>query len=601
MRSLTKEEINQLSAQGNTASDWNSVHVHRDFIPDHINGNSFFNECYLGVFTGQPLLIDNALSLPSGIYNSTVSDTVISSHCCIRNAGSIHHYYLADSVILHNNGTMTCTPKATFGNGTEIIIGNETGGRTTHAFADITFELAREICLYRKHLEEYLRFIMTYAGILESGFGIIGTGARIVNCGRISNAIIGPGAVCNNATLIENSSIMCSSGDPVFITDGAYVRSSCLQPGSSVSSMAIVDTSVLVEHSHVERHAKVTGSIIGPNTGIAEGEITASFVGPFVGFHHQALLIGTLWPEGKGNIAYGANIGSNHTGKAPDQELYCGEGLFFGLGTSCKFPADFSRAPYTIIATGCTTSPQCCIFPFSLITAPSSPMESVPAHCNELLPGWMLSDNMYALKRNELKFLSRNKAKRTSVASAIFRPEIIDMVIGARDTLKNVTTEKPLYLETDIQGIGSNFISRKNVGKAITTYTGCIEHYCLEAVYLRCRECAENGKELSKKNILSTSSAIEHWQHVTTVMKNEAIGLSRLQDALDRYHELVEKILHDVVFSKKKDDLRGGRIMRDYHLSHIEVSADPVVQELVKKSGEIAEQTTAMKKLISSE
>jgi hypothetical protein len=40
---------------------------------------------------------------------------------------------------------------------------------------------------------------------------------------------------------------------------------------------------------------------------------------PFVGFHHQALLIATIWPSGRGNVSHGASVGSNHTGKAPDQ------------------------------------------------------------------------------------------------------------------------------------------------------------------------------------------------------------------------------------------------------------------------------------------
>lgn len=31
-----------------------------------------------------------------------------------------------------------------------------------------------------------------------------------------------------------------------------------------------------------------------------------------------------LWPEGRGNVAYGANVGSNHTGKLADQEAVPG-------------------------------------------------------------------------------------------------------------------------------------------------------------------------------------------------------------------------------------------------------------------------------------
>src|SRR5438093_13263730 len=102
----------------------------------------------------------------------------------------------------------------------------------------------------------------------------------------------------------------------------------------------------------------VTASISGPNSGVAEGEVTASLVGPFVGFHHQALLIAALWPEGKGNVAYGANVGSNHTTKAPDQEFWPGEGRFRGLGVHIKFPSALSQPPYSLIASGATTLPQ---------------------------------------------------------------------------------------------------------------------------------------------------------------------------------------------------------------------------------------------------
>jgi hypothetical protein len=79
------------------------------------------------------------------------------------------------------------------------------------------------------------------------------------------------------------------------------------------------------------------------------------------------MLIAALWPEGKGNIAAGANVGSNHTSRAPDQEFWPGEGLYVGLGVNIKYPADFTQAPYTIIATGVSTLPQKVAFPFSLI------------------------------------------------------------------------------------------------------------------------------------------------------------------------------------------------------------------------------------------
>ena len=71
-------------------------------------------------------------------------------------------------------------------------------------------------------------------------------------------------------------------------------------------------------------------SVLGSFTTVAEGEVSSSLVGPFVGFSHQSLLVAAFWPAGRGNIGYGANVGSNHTGKRNDQELWAGEGVFYG-------------------------------------------------------------------------------------------------------------------------------------------------------------------------------------------------------------------------------------------------------------------------------
>jgi hypothetical protein len=89
---------------------------------------------------------------------------------------------------------------------------------------------------------------------------------------------------------------------------------------------------------------------------------------------------------------YGANVGSNHTSKAPDQEIRPGEGVFFGLGTCIKFPANYQRSPYTVIATGVCALPQKVEFPFALINTPGESITGLSPAINEISPGWLLSD-----------------------------------------------------------------------------------------------------------------------------------------------------------------------------------------------------------------
>src|SRR5262249_31261788 len=172
----------------------------------------------------------------------------------------------------------------------------------------------------------------------------------------------------------------------------------------------------------------------------------------FLGSHHAALLLALFGPEGKGNVSYGANAGSNHTSKAPDQEFWPGEGAFLGLGVNIKFPADLSQSPYTIVATGVTTLPQQVRFPFSLINSPSASQPGISPLYTEIFPAWLLTDNLFPIKRNEVKYRARNKARRQQFEFTVFRPEIVDLMRDACRRLAAVRTTKEVYTDIDIDG-----------------------------------------------------------------------------------------------------------------------------------------------------
>lgn len=41
-----------------------------------------------------------------------------------------------------------------------------------------------------------------------------------------------------------------------------------------------------------------------------------------------------------------------------DQEIWPGEGVFFGLSTVIKFPGNYSESPFSVIGSGVTCLPQ---------------------------------------------------------------------------------------------------------------------------------------------------------------------------------------------------------------------------------------------------
>ncbi len=567
-RSLTKKEIAVLTANGNTAGDWSTVRVAAAFRPDFIRNTMLYGACRLGVFSGAPREAASGITLPSGIYGSTIVDSEIGDECLVKNCGLIANYTIAAGAVVMDVGALTAGRECAFGNGMAISVGREAGGREVLSCAELDIELATHLALKRDDKDvrdRYMDLAARYREKASCGFGIVEAGAALRRTTRISDVFVGAGAAIDGAILVENCTVLSSPEEPAEISHGALVKNSCLQWGCLVSSMAIVTESLLTEHVHVERQAKVSSSILGPNTGVAEGEVTSCLLGPFVGFHHQSLLIAALWPEGKGNVACGANVGSNHTSRAPDQEIICGEGVFFGLGTNIKFPADYAGAPYSIIATGVDTLPQKVLFPFSLIAGPSRSFSDLSPAYNQISPGWVLSENVYMVRRNEDKYRRRNRARRTTFDFTVFRPDIVDMMVTARNRLREVKAINKTYSERDIPGLGKNFLLEESRLRGIDTYTFYIEYYCLAGMRDRVRELLAAGGRDRLKTVYSDATDCAAWEHQRSLLPQEHVTERSLKENLERLIEVLNKIETDTLRSKAKDDERGVRIIRDYH------------------------------------
>lgn len=587
VRPLTAVEREALIAGGNRSFQWEGILVTDDFIPDFIQGNTFSGTVVIGRMSGGPVRCEEGISFPCGIYDSVIADSEIDDGCLIMRAGFVSNYVIMKGAIVREVQSLCAGTQCAFGNGIDIAVGNETGGREIRSFAELAVGLAADVATRRsdaQFLDEYRRAADRYTEACTLPFGVVGHGAVLRDTVRVQDAYIGPGTVIDGAQLVKNCTLLGSAEEPVLVGHGAMVTDSCLQWGCEVTSMAIVDRSVLTEHSHVERHGKVTSSIVGPNTGIAEGEVTSSLVGPFVGFHHQALLIAAVWPEGKGNVGYGANVGSNHTSKAPDQEIFCGEGVFFGLGTSVKFPADYTDAPYSIISTAVSTLPQRVEFPFSLINKPSMVFGDVSPHFNEIYPGWVLSGNVYAIRRNERKFSTRNRARRSHFDYAVLRPDIFEKMISARDRLGGIGAVKEYYTQKDVPGLGKNVMQERSRKAGIDVYGFYIEFFILTALYRKMSACADSGDAAWVGDIYSRGDGDAEWEFARRFLFSEGLDARSPKENLERFCVMQKRIAVNTRLSKEKDDGRGRAIISDYADSHVSASGDPFVLETVSET-----------------
>jgi len=598
LRQLGQSEVEALQALHNAAEDWAQVWVPLKFNPRKIVGCYFTGEILLGTFQ-ENVALGQGLSVGSGVYNCHLHNVSVGDNAYLANTSLIANYRIGPRAVVQGCGRLACTGETAFGNGQRVSLGLEMPGRETAFYAEITVDVAAQVAAHRhatRPLAAYEKAVAEYTKAASADIGVIEAGAVLQNTPRILNSYIGPAASIDAAGSLENVTVLSGPDEPVLIGTGACVKDAVVQWGCRLETHAVVEQSVCCEHSFVDNQGQLRRSLLGPNSGVTAGECSYSLVGPFVGFNHEALLISAYWPDGKGTIAYGANVGAEHTGKAADQEIWPGEGLFFGLGVNIKFPADYSQSPYTIIASGVTTLPQRVQMPFSLINVPAEQIPSMSPAYNEILPGWVLSESIYSVRRNERKFAVRNKARRTRCAYEIFRPEIVELMVRARTMLQGLSPSAlqggpKVYTDKDLPALGKNFMKERARLGGIEAYTFYIRLYALKGLLFSVKFSLQQGRDANR--VLEPGDRTDpRFEHERELLRRE-FPEHKVKDLL---HELVaaeEKLAADTLLSKERDDLRGVRIVPDYMTVHLPAREDPFVKvtrhEVTELKAEVAE------------
>lgn len=286
--------------------------------------------------------------------NTTFENCIIHDFCKIVNNNLIKNTEIMDNVRISGCGTVAYDGTSQCGELTEVLLGNEIGKRVIPINSSMSFSIASKIVEKKNELVKYSPSIR----ICNSN--IIENNCDIENCNSLLNIKLSSNTKVSGSS-IKDSTII-STSKPVHIINMCVLDHVIVKDDCKIENLAIISNSMIFEGCHIVNHGKVTDSIIGPYTATSCGEIHNSFLGPYVAAHHQSLVQSAIILDGKCNIAYGSNIGSNHTGRAPDQELWSGEGVFFGLGCNIKYPINLIESPHSIIASGVLMLPQVYIY-----------------------------------------------------------------------------------------------------------------------------------------------------------------------------------------------------------------------------------------------
>lgn len=293
-RKLTAAEIEQLKAQMCTAADWQSVEVSSGFSADHVRSARFSGFVKIGAFNKE-FTLPGGMVKHAGLYHVTLHNVVVGDDCCIENVKNyIANYEIGEGTFIENVDIILTDGQTSFGNGVEVAVLNETGGREVMIYDRLTAQTAYIMALYRHRPEMITRLrdaVCRYVEGVTSSVGQIGRNVTIVDAGYIKNVKIGDSCKIEGASRLKNGSINSNGAAPVHIGVNVIGDDFIISSGSSVEDGVTFSRCFIGQACRLGHNYSATDSLFFSNCQGENGEACAIFAGPFTVTHHKSTLL----------------------------------------------------------------------------------------------------------------------------------------------------------------------------------------------------------------------------------------------------------------------------------------------------------------------
>ena len=293
-RNLTPDEIASLRNQMCAAAHWNDILVSEDFTPAYVFYARFSGKVRLGSFNKE-FELAGGMKKHAGLYHVTVHNVTVGDDCCIENVKNyIANYEIGDNTFIENVDIILTDCRSSFGNGVEVAVLNETGGREVVIYDRLSAQAAYVMALYRHRPQMVARLrevIGKYVESVSSDVGHIGSNVVIADAGYIKNVKIGDCCKIEGASRLKNGSINSTPSAPVHVGVNVIGDDFIISSGASVEdgvtfSRCFIGQACKLGHNYSASDSLFFGNCQGEN-----GEACAIFAGPFTVTHHKSTLL----------------------------------------------------------------------------------------------------------------------------------------------------------------------------------------------------------------------------------------------------------------------------------------------------------------------
>lgn len=293
-RNITQKEIDVLLSNGTECSNWDLVQVKDGFNPQYIKNTIFSGKIKLGVFE-KDFTLSGGLKKHSGIYNAVIHNCTIGDNVLIENIQNyIANYSIGKNSFIQNVDVILVDGKTSFGNGVQVNVLNETGGREVHINDKLSAHFAYIYSLYRhrpKLIEKMKAITDFYCDKHSSKIGIIGNDCKILNVGYIKNVKIGPYCNITGTMKLKNGSINSNEHAPVYIGRNVIAQDFIISSGSSIAGGSFITRCFVGQACFIDHGYSASDSLFFSNCHGENGEACALFAGPYTVTHHKSTLL----------------------------------------------------------------------------------------------------------------------------------------------------------------------------------------------------------------------------------------------------------------------------------------------------------------------
>ena len=293
-RNLTESEIKQLSAQACYAEDWTKVFVSEGFSADKVFSTRFSGVVRMGRFD-KDFGFAGGMTKHAGLYHTTLHNVEIGDDCCIENVKNyIANYRIGEGTLIENVDIIVNDGLSSFGNGVEVAVMSETGGRKVMIYDALTAQMAYFMALYRHRIaavDRFRKIITDYAAERKAEMAEIGRCCRIVDTGYIKDVRIGDFTRVEGASRLFNGTICSSEEAPARVGVGVIADDFIIGTGSTVKDGVMLTRCFVGQACHLGHGYSASDSLFFANCQGENGEACSIFAGPFTVTHHKSSLL----------------------------------------------------------------------------------------------------------------------------------------------------------------------------------------------------------------------------------------------------------------------------------------------------------------------